>query len=94
MATKAQHAAAYESLSPLLRALREEAGLPKRGLGELLGKPQSWVHNCEVANRRVDVAEFAAWAAACGIDPKTALARFLDSGTSRRHRHRKSPSVE
>jgi transcriptional regulator with XRE-family HTH domain len=90
MATKAQHAPAYETLPPLLRALREEAGLSQRALGELLGKPQSWVHNCEVANRRVDVAEFAAWATACGVDPQVAFTRFLDSTRSRRHR--RSPS--
>jgi hypothetical protein len=33
--------------------------------------------NDQTANRRVDVAEFAAWAKACGIDPQTAFARFL-----------------
>ena len=66
MPTKSQHSPAYEPLLALLRALREEAELTQRALGELLGKPQSWVHNCEVGNRRVDVAEFTAWATACG----------------------------
>ena len=91
MATKAQHAASYEALPRLLRALREEAGLTQRDLGGRLGKPQSWVHNCEVANRRVDVAEFAVWATACGVDPKVAFARFLDAGMSRKGRDRKAP---
>jgi transcriptional regulator with XRE-family HTH domain len=77
MATKAQHAAPYGLLPPFLRALREGAGLTQRALGERLGKPQSWVYNCETANRRVDVTEFVAWAAACGADPKTAFGRFL-----------------
>ena len=45
--------------------------------GDLLGKPQSWIHNCEVGNRRVDVSEFAAWATACGVEPQIALTRFL-----------------
>ena len=64
---------------------------PQRDLGKLLGKPQSWVHNCEVGNRRVDVAELAAWAIACGVEPATAFSRFLHSvdpragtGTERR----------
>ena len=82
MATKSQHSAAYEPLRTLLRALREEAELSQRELGAVLGKPQSWVHNCEVGNRRVDVAEFAAWATACGVEPATAFARFLRAGTS------------
>jgi transcriptional regulator with XRE-family HTH domain len=74
---KAQHTDAYEQVREVLRALREEAELTQRDLGERLGKPQSWVHNCEVGNRRVDVAEFAAWASACGVEPATAFARFL-----------------
>jgi transcriptional regulator with XRE-family HTH domain len=77
MATKAQHDPRYESLPPLLRALREEAGLTQRELGDRLEKPQSWVYNCETANRRVDVTEFIAWARACGAEPLAALRRFL-----------------
>lgn len=77
MATKAQHDAAYAPLPLLLRALREEACLTQRDLGKLLGKPQSWIHNCEVLNRRVDVSEFVSWAVACGADPTAALTRYL-----------------
>lgn len=57
--------------------MREEAGLTQREIGALLKKPQSWVYNCETANRRVDVVEFVAWAKACGVDPVVALRRFL-----------------
>lgn len=77
MAMKSQHAAAYRALPPLLRALRDEAGLSQRALGDELGKPQSWIHNCEVGNRRVDVAEFCAWSGACGVTPEAALRRFV-----------------
>ena len=77
MATKAQQAKAYQQLPGFLRALREEAGLTQRELGKRLKKPQSWIYNCESGNRRVDVAEFIAWAKACGVDPATAFARFL-----------------
>jgi transcriptional regulator with XRE-family HTH domain len=77
MATKAQQAAAYQATLPVLRALREEAGLTQRELGAALKKPQSWVYNCETGNRRVDVTEFIAWARACGADPAAALARVL-----------------
>src|SRR5947199_5842341 len=92
MATKSQHAPAYEPLPVFLRALRDAAGLTQRELGERLGKPQSWVHNCEVANRRVDVTEFAAWASACGVDPREAFARFLDQAGGPRRRARKPPT--
>jgi len=77
MATKAQHDTAYLRLPPFLRRLREEAGLTQRALGLVLGRPQSWVYNCETGNRRVDVTEFAAWVRGCGADPVAAFARFL-----------------
>ena len=83
MATKAQHAPPYERLPGFLRALREEAGLTQRELGKRLKKPQSWIYNCETANRRVDVTEFVAWARACDADPQDAFARFLQSSSPR-----------
>jgi transcriptional regulator with XRE-family HTH domain len=78
MATKSQHTPAYEPLRAFLRRLREEAGLTQRDLGRRLGKPQSWVYNCETANRRVDVTEFIAWAGACGVEARAAFRRFLE----------------
>ncbi len=78
MATKAQHASPYQRLPGFLRDLREGAGLTQRDLGQRLKKPQSWVHNCETGNRRVDVTEFIAWARACKVDPEDAFARLLD----------------
>ena len=77
MVTKAQHNRSYRPIPDLLRELREEAGLSQRQIGEQLDRPQSWVHNCEVGNRRVDLAEFVEWCRAVGIDPKAGLARFL-----------------
>lgn len=92
MSVKAQHSTEYQPVMELLRALREEAELTQRDLGKALGKPQSWVHNCEVGNRRVDVAEFVAWAKACGADPATAFARFLEPSKSQANPTRKSRS--
>jgi len=77
MAIKSQHNPGYERLRVLLRTLREEARLTQRDLGARLGKPQSWIFNCETGNRRVDVTEFIAWAKACDLDPKVAFRRFL-----------------
>jgi transcriptional regulator with XRE-family HTH domain len=79
IATKAQHGRLYRLLPPLLRSLREGAGLTQRELGRRLRRPQSWVYNCEAANRRVDVTEFIAWARACGVDPRDAFARLLEA---------------
>jgi transcriptional regulator with XRE-family HTH domain len=77
---KAQHGSSYRGLPKLLRAMRERAELTQRQLGAKLRRPQSWIYNCETANRRVDVAEFAAWAKACGVSPLEALRQFLDGG--------------
>ena len=84
MATKSQHASAYQPLPGFLRTLREEAGLTQRDLGKRMKKPQSWVFNCETANRRVDVTEFIEWAKACNVDPVEALARFVELKKNRR----------
>ena len=77
MATKSQHNLMYRKLPAFLRQLREKAGLTQRQIGKRLNKPQSWVYNCETANRRVDITEFIAWAKACEINPKTAFTRLL-----------------
>ncbi len=77
MSQKAQQQPFYRHLPPLLRAIREEAEMTQRDLGKRLKKPQSWVYNCESANRRVDVTEFILRARACGIDPREAFARLI-----------------
>ena len=74
MSTKAQHAKRYKPVPSLLKKLREDAGLTQRALGDALGMPQSWVYKCESAIRRVDVAEFADWAEACGVEASKAMA--------------------
>lgn len=79
MATKAQHSRRYRPLPSLLRSIREEAGMTQRQLGAAVKKPQSWVYNCEVGNRRVDVAEFCDWCDACRVDPASAIRRFTKS---------------
>jgi hypothetical protein len=86
-----QHAPAYEHLPRFLRAVRQEAGLSQRALGERLGKPQSWVYNCEVANRRVDLTEFVAWARACGVAPRAAFDRFLAEAEQSAEGERRGP---
>jgi len=81
MAIKSQHALAYRPLPGFLRSLREAAGLTQRDLGKRMKKPQSWIYNCETANRRVDLVEFIEWARCCDIDPGKAFLQFLAGGT-------------
>ena len=77
MATKAQHSMMYKVLPLFLREMRENAGLTQRQIGKIINKPQSYIHNCETANRRVDITEFILWSKACNINPKTAFAKLL-----------------
>jgi hypothetical protein len=74
---KAQHSPAYRAVPRLLREMREVAQLTQRQIGAKLRKPQSWVYNCETANRRVDVTEFAAWCRACDVDPVAAFSQIV-----------------
>jgi len=67
----------YRVLPGFLREMREKAGLSQRAIGKRLKKPQSWVYNCETANRRVDITEFIQWSKACEINPKTAFSQLL-----------------
>ena len=73
----AMNVSKFSSVVGLSDRLREEAGMTQRQLGERLRQPQSWVFNCESANRRVDVAEFVAWCRACGASPVQALKLLL-----------------
>ncbi len=74
---KAQHNLKYRILPTFLREMREQAELTQRQLGQRLNKPQSYIYNCETANRRVDITEFILWCNACGINPKTVFNKLL-----------------
>ena len=60
-------------LPPLLRKLREAAGLTQRQLAARLRVTHAAVHKSETGERRVDVAEFINWCVACGADPDQAF---------------------
>jgi transcriptional regulator with XRE-family HTH domain len=64
-------------LPAMLREMRERASLTQRELAKKLALNHTTVHNSETAERRVDVAEFADWCVACGVDPVDALMELL-----------------
>ena len=70
---KSLQAQRYRQLPALLRQMREKAALTQRELAKRLGISHVMVHNSETAERRIDVAEFADWCAACGVDPVEAF---------------------
>ena len=80
---KAQHHRDYKPLPAFLRKMRNAVKKPdgseftQRDLGEEVDEPQSWVHNCESNNRRMDIAEFIRWCEACGVDPADGFKRYL-----------------
>ncbi|MEX2389770.1 MAG: helix-turn-helix transcriptional regulator [Phycisphaeraceae bacterium] len=73
MGARAQHDPAYRRFYPLLRRWRLEAGLTQRELAEKLGKPRSFVHKCEVGDRRIDPVEWVRWCRACRRKPAEAV---------------------
>jgi transcriptional regulator with XRE-family HTH domain len=75
---KAQHTPRYRLVPGLLRKLRTDAELTQRGLAEKLRVSHVFVHKSEIGERRVDIAEFADWCVACGVDPEEAF-RMLRS---------------
>ena len=78
MSPKAQHEKRYKKIPIFLKKLRESAGLTQRQIGSKLGRPQSWVYNCETNNRRVDIGEFLDWVEACGFDPLEILKQLIE----------------
>lgn len=76
---KAQHEPIYKRLPPMLRGLREQAGLTQRDLAKLVHRTQPWVHKTETGDRRADVTEFLAWCVACRVDPKEAFRQLIEN---------------
>lgn len=74
---KSLQAQRYRQLPAFLREVREKASLTQRDLAKKLKMNHTMVHNSETAERRVDVAEFADWATACGVDPVEAFKDFI-----------------
>ncbi len=74
---KSLQAQRYRALPPMLREMREAASLTQRELAKRLRMSHTMIHNSETAERRIDIAEFADWAAACGLDPVEAFKSFL-----------------
>lgn len=67
----------YEVVYSLLRTLRMRAKLSQIALGERLGRPQTFVSDCELGARRLDALQLREWCEACG-STFTEFARRLD----------------
>jgi hypothetical protein len=76
MGARAQHNYAYRKLRERLREWRLRAHLSQRELALRLKKPPSYVHKCEVGDRRIDPVEFIAWCRGCGRVPSRSLAEL------------------
>lgn len=53
----ALHTRRYKAFLVLLRQAREEAGMTHVQVARALHRTQTWVSNCELGERRVDVVE-------------------------------------
>lgn len=59
----------YDAAVQFLVRKRHEGGLSQRELAERLGKPRSFISKVEGKERRLDIVEFLAYAAALGASP-------------------------
>jgi predicted transcriptional regulator len=73
MGARVQHSFAYRKLCQRLREWRLSAKMTQRGLALKLKKPASYVHKCEVGDRRIDPVEFIAWCRECGREAGKSL---------------------
>lgn len=63
----AVHRPEYVEFVSRLRAARTQRRLSQHRLGELLGKPQSFVSKVETGERRLDLIEAAEWCRVLGV---------------------------
>lgn len=63
----AAHRPEYIEFVTRLRNVRRRRRLSQRSLGELLGKPQSFVSKVETCERRLDLIEAIEWCRVLGI---------------------------
>lgn len=64
-----------------LAALRSAYGLTQRAVGEKIGQPHTFVGKLEIAERRLDILDLAALAAAFGLTPAQMIDYLLGSIT-------------
>ncbi len=55
---KTIHSKQAQIIARNIKSMRENAGLTSRQLSKILGKGHSFISNCEVGERRVDILEF------------------------------------
>lgn len=81
---KSVHSADQARFCELMIAARKKAGLTQASLAKRLRKPQSFVAKYEGGERRLDVLEFLAVAAAIGVEPTRLLRSLIQNvGPSR-----------
>ncbi len=81
----AAHRPEYLEFVARLRNARKGKGLSQQALGELLGKPQSFVSKAETCERRLDLIEAAEWCRALGISLDTVLPDSLRATVAKKN---------
>lgn len=61
------------ALGSLLKAMRLDAGLTQKQLGQALGRTARWISHVEQRGGRVDLALFIQWCKTCEVDPAMAI---------------------
>lgn len=67
---KSLYSPGYERFLTELRRARAASGMTQVEAAKRLGRPQSFISNCESGERRVDLIEFLVFCRLYGVDPK------------------------
>jgi hypothetical protein len=78
MGSSTIHAPRYRLFCQMLRTWRIDSGQSQAGLAAKLRKPPSYVHKCEVAERKIDPLELFKWWEACDVDSLKAFRQLRD----------------
>ena len=78
------HSDSYQALVAMVRNLRTEAGLSQTELANKLDRPQTWVSNVELGERRLDLEELRQICEALGADLLDVVARWMKARPRRR----------
>jgi transcriptional regulator with XRE-family HTH domain len=89
---KSLYSPGYERFLTELRRARAASGLTQVEAAKRLGRPQSFISNCESGERRVDLIEFLVFCRLYGVEPRQIIdVLTADWPTGKPARGKRSP---
>ncbi len=80
---KSPHSPLYRRFLRAIKQARQDSGLTQVEVAEKIGRPQSFISNCESGERRIDVAEFVYLCSVYGVEPTQVLGEMQEHRTKK-----------